>query len=874
MWNEVILSSPERLWLLAGLPFFLGSIFLSTKRGTALVIAAALRSIAYALVVLVLCGLGVETRESARGACVIVSTDASESVGLAGAAARDDLLLRLATRLRSEDQLGAVVFARRAEVVAWPAAPPRVPSFGEPAVDPSATRLAAGIEAAVPLCPEETERAVVLVTDGNETVGDARRAAAFAQQSGVRLFAEVPRPSGGMGIALEKLLAPPLVREGSVFPLRLLVRSGLPQSTEGAVDLFVNGEAAAHQVVRLDPGVNVFEVPYQLHERGSYRLEARIAAQGAQAESQREASLAVAGPIRALVISEAPDAALAKVLEMKEVDVEFRRPKDFPKLEDLLQFHCVILDDVPRKALDEETLRSLESYVKNFGGGFVMTGGARSFGDRGYQKSPVERVLPVVFVEQKPPPKGRAPMGVFLLIDRSNSMGYNSRRRDQRDGEKMAYARQAARALIDQLRNDDRVGVIAFDSDPYVLGPLAPLSERRRELEDRISRLQPGGGTDFKASLEIAAAQLTASGFDVRHIILLTDGDTNRGAADHVPLIQSLTRIGISVTTIRIGDDDVNLGLLQDISSQTGGRFYHVEDIERLPQLIVNDTRAVGGEVRPGEGTARETVESRAPQLGEESQIVRGFSQEEFPLLREVPETHLKPGADLVLYLPEGTGRRPLLSTWQVGLGRAAAFPFDPSGAGAEGWIAWRGFGKFWSQLVRWAIREEAPWETRQTVRYEEGNPFLEVQTFEDFEEGTIVAEVFTSAQSAVDLPLVPVASRLYRSPLPPLAPGRYALLLTRRQGEKTVAQKREVLSIETAAQEGGSAELARKLPDLELLREITAETGGSVNPPIEELTRARGGTRVVRHEIDWGVIPLALGLLLGELAVRRRLGS
>src|SRR5207245_5734227 len=107
---------------------------------------------------------------------------------------------------------------------------------------------------------------------------------------------------------------------------------------------------------------------------------------------------------------------------------------------------------------------------------------------------------------------------------------------------------------------------------------------QRAALEDRISRLVPGGGTDFKAALEIATAQLVQSGLKTLHLILLTDGDTNRPAADHFQVIQAMARLGISVTTLRIGDGDVNLEFLQKISKDTGGRLYHVEDIAALPQ--------------------------------------------------------------------------------------------------------------------------------------------------------------------------------------------------------------------------------------------------------------------------------------------------
>ena len=38
---------------------------------------------------------------------------------------------------------------------------------------------------------------------------------------------------------------------------------------------------------------------------------------------------------------------------------------------------------------------------------------------------------------------------------------------------------------------------------------------------------------------------------------------------------------------IALGDDVVNLSLLNDISERTGGKFYHVENVETLPQLML-----------------------------------------------------------------------------------------------------------------------------------------------------------------------------------------------------------------------------------------------------------------------------------------------
>ena len=66
----------------------------------------------------------------------------------------------------------------------------------------------------------------------------------------------------------------------------------------------------------------------------------------------------------------------------------------------------------------------------------------------------------------------------------------------------------------------------------------------------------------------------------------------------------------------------------------------------------------------------------------------------------------------------------------------------------------------------------------------------------------------------------------------------------------------------------------SRKLPDLELLREIVAETGGSLNPSIDEITARHGARRVMHHRLDWLLVPLALALLIGDIALRMRLGG
>src|SRR4030095_4450225 len=115
-------------------------------------------------------------------------------------------------------------------------------------------------------------------------------------------------------------------------------------------------------------------------------------------------------------------------------------------------------------------------------GGFIMAGGRRTFGDLGYKGTTVERILPVTFQEQRPKKKKRTPIALFILIDRSNSMGYNSKGRGLHDGQKTHYAQKAALELLSQLQDTDYAGAIAFDSEPYLLTPLGQLTGNRTEL--------------------------------------------------------------------------------------------------------------------------------------------------------------------------------------------------------------------------------------------------------------------------------------------------------------------------------------------------------------------------------------------------------
>ena len=529
---------PEWLQLLWLLPLLWLPLWWQRRRGM-LFSALVLRTLAAVLVAAALAGLSTQTTLPEHKLSLVAAIDVSDSIAAEGRTWMKEYLDRLIPALGPDDEFSALSFATDTNLLIppGPASTVQLPPQSvapAPAGQGGGTNLARALERAFALYPEGGEKRLVLLTDGNETSTASKRNIALAKQMGIKIFPVIPPSGQHPEVSLEKFIAPPLVREGSAFSLRLVVRNGNDRTVRGSIEVLANEQSLTRQELTISPGLSVLEIPAQISQKGNYLLGAEINARPdtITGNNHQQATLAVTGKVRALVITDNPKTHLARALKLKEVEVEFRRPEGIPtQLSDLLDYNCLVFDDVGRGGITAQQMTVIENYVRDFGGGFLMAGGMRAFGDLNYQNTTIERVLPITFREQRPKKKKRTPIALFVVIDRSNSMGYNSKVRGLHDGQKMHYAQKAAVELLGQLQDTDYAGGIAFDSEPYMLSPLARLSENRADLTSKISRLQYGGGTDFYGALETAADQLGQMRGAIRHILLLTDGDSNRAAA-------------------------------------------------------------------------------------------------------------------------------------------------------------------------------------------------------------------------------------------------------------------------------------------------------------------------------------------------------
>jgi Mg-chelatase subunit ChlD len=825
-------------------------------------LAAALRTAAYVTVVLALAGLELTTRMPSERLSVVAALDTSPSIDAGGRDWARQYVDSLQAVLAPGDELAVLAFGGDVDLLRAPAPP--APLSSSPAASTSpVTDLGAAIDSAMALLPADGERRIVLLTDGNQTRGDGRRRLGWLRAAGVRLDAAVPPRQVQSDVRIDKVLVAPLVGTERITPVRVVVDNGGALRT-AVLNLRLDDAMADSAAVELPPGRSALTLSTQLVGEGSRRLRAELEVRDdpQPANNSRDVGVTVRGATRALVLTSRQRSPVVRALERKGMRVDLRPPGALHGLETLRSYHLVVLEDVTAAELPAAVLEGLERWVRDHGGGLIVAGGGATFGDAAFTTTALKRLLPVTLEPRRPRPGAREPLALFLVIDRSNSMGYNSRVGTLRDGEKLRFAKEAALAVVRQLKDQDAVGVVVFDSQAHEIAPLKPLRENRRQLEALLPRLVENGGTDFYDALESARRQLAASRVTRRHIMLLTDGDTNRAAVDEYrSLTDAIAADHISVTTVRIGDNTVNLKLLQDISRRTGGEFHYVENAQALPDLMLRETTRALTPLAP-------STETFYPQVAGASQLLRGIEEGQLPPLSGYAYARPKDDAEVLLRVARAERPDPLLAVWHVGLGRVAAFTASP-GEDAEGWVGWPGFAKFWSQLAHWTAREHGDDEVAVEARRDAGVTTFTVRTFgPTADEATLTARLDLADGQTREVDLVPHGPRLFSASLLDVPPGRYSLTILKRGASGGVVQTTQSVTV-PATEAAADAEFARTTPDISLLTQLTDATGGRLDAPPAALAEREAGIRRAGYPLDTLLLPLAMFLFLADTALR-----
>lgn len=635
-----------------------------------------------ALILLVLSAAGMEVTGAVPDLTVVVAADRSDSIGPDAARTLRTFLDEVRAKAAPWHRIGLVTFGADAVLEEAPNTHPRLALAARVRAD--GTDLAAAIDRSLAALPEGTGRRIVLLTDGQANAGDLGAALASVRARGVELDVVPVAADPPPDVMVEDVTMPPTSSVGERLPVTVTIRATAPAQVELRVR--ANGALLLSREFQVPAGRTYVDLEPQATQPGLLRIDAAIEAtpDGEPGNNRGFALGFVSGPPFVLYAGAQPGP-LASALEAQGLKVRRVQPIQLPASPAGYEgAAAVVLDDVPAYLLAPQQMTALRDYVRVGGGGLIAVAGTQSFGIGGYAATPIEEALPVTMdVRHR---LAIPSMAAVLVLDASGSMGSFGN-----ELAKVEVAKETAQSVIDLLGERDLVGVLAFDQVPRWLVRPTPASERVRIL-DAVSRIKAGGGTVMYPALAAARDALRAVDAKVKHIIVLSDGQTDPG--DFRRLVTGMADEKITVSTVAVGRD-ADLEIMKNIAAWGRGRSYAARDVYSIPQILTAEAMLA---------TRASVIEERfTPRLAGPPDILTDLGK--IPALRGYLATAPKPTAGVALISHQDD---PIVAAWTYGLGRAVAIMTDARYRWTAEWADWPQAARFWSQPVRWAMSRES----------------------------------------------------------------------------------------------------------------------------------------------------------------------
>jgi len=176
------------------------------------------------------------------------------------------------------------------------------------------------------------------------------------------------------------------------------------------------------------------------------------------------------------------------------------------------------------------------------------------------------------------------PLNLVFLIDTSGSMSGPDR---------LPLAQSSLNLLIDQLRPQDRVAMVAYAGSAGAV--LAPTDGRQKlKMRCALGALHSGGSTAGGQGLALAYA-LARENFDpkaVNRVILVTDGDFNVGVADPAKLkdfVSDKRKSGVYLSVYGYGRGNYNDTMMQALAQNGNGTAAYVDSLQEARKLFRTD---------------------------------------------------------------------------------------------------------------------------------------------------------------------------------------------------------------------------------------------------------------------------------------------
>jgi uncharacterized membrane protein len=622
-----------------------------------------------------------------------------------------------------EDKAGVIIFGRDSALEHPPFDDDiQISRNAETHIETDHTNIAGALKLAMASFPEDSARRVVIVTDGNQNLGNAMEQARSMTDAGVGIDVVPVRYDARGDVAIERITIPPDVNRGQPFDVRVVLNNSTPPSVKG--DGTVKGQVEitrktadstqmlVRQPVTLEPGKRVFTFREEIDSPDFYTYSARFipddpATDPVVANNEATTYTHVRGQGQVLLIEDSENKGefdhLVQSLRKENLQVTVRPSNElFTSLAELQPFDTVILANVPREDFSDAQIKMLVRNTQQMGSGLVMLGGPNSFGAGGWTGTELEEAMPVDFQIKN---KQVVPIGALGMLMHASEMA---------DGNH--WQKKIAEAALGALGLQDYCGVIHWDGTDQWLwtggggNGIVKLGDdtNRTRMKARIDRMMPGDMPGFDSTLTKMLNDFNSLPGEVavKHAIVISDGDPGKPSQT---VLDGFKKAKIKISTVAVGlfggHGQQERAKMQAIANYTGGKFYEPKTPSALPKIYQKEARVISQPLifENKDGFQAHTRLPHEMLKGVEDVLppITGYvltNKKENPLVEIALVTDAGPKAAT-------EGNRTILAGWTYGLGKAVALTTDVGKRWATSWTNWSNYDKLFSQIVRWSMR-------------------------------------------------------------------------------------------------------------------------------------------------------------------------
>ena len=627
------------------------------------------------------------------------------------------------------DKAGVIVFGGNAKIESAPF-DGDLPLIGkiEANVDllTSSTSLESALKLAKASFPEDTARRVVVLSDGNENVGDAMAIGEAMADDGIGFDAVPIELLAEAEVSVDKVVLPTDIRKGQEFETKVVITNHSVDGQGGPVKgklRFVRKTASSEELidereVTLEPGKNIRGFKSKLDRSAVYTTEAVFVPNDKSKDmiSQNNRASAfthVRGKGKVLLIEDAFYAGefvhLIQRLQANSIEVETMNSANLYRTAgELLQYDSVILGNLPRASSDENGATDIQSFsdaqikmlvdnCEHMGCGIVMLGGDRSFGAGGWSNSLLEKAMPVDFQIKN---DKISAVGALALMMHACEMPNGN-----------YWQIKIAEEAIKVLGPMDYCGVVDdFGASPRWLWRMPNGVDRvfqnRNRMMGMVNRMTPTDMQDFTPALKLMLNGLKRTNASMKHVIIISDGDPNRPSN---ALLAKFKANKITISTVAVGTHGpAGHKTLQDIANRTGGNYRVTKSPKMLPKIYQREARRVAKPVIKESKTGMSVI---AVPNGQSHEIMTGIDASGLPpflgyVLTTIKKSSLVEQLAIASEPKNDKGENStLLATWRYGNGRTIAFTSDAGYKWTSQWFNDAQYDKFFVQMIRHSMR-------------------------------------------------------------------------------------------------------------------------------------------------------------------------